>query len=139
MAASGFSFVGFAIRWVAAIVLVMATYNPTGWSFAGWIETSGFNEDLPLKALAAIVLLIGYILYVMATLRSIGKFGIILLVALFAILLWVIVTYTGANLQGEPLIWIGLVVVATIMAVGMSWSHIWRRITGQLDVDDVET
>jgi hypothetical protein len=138
MASRSFGFTGFAIRWVAAVVLVLATFNPTGWSFAGWVEASGFQEDLPLKALAAIVLLIGYVLYVMATLRSIGKFGVILLLILFAVLIWVVVTYTGAALDSTILIWVGLFVVATIMAVGLSWSHIWRRMTGQIDVDEAD-
>jgi hypothetical protein len=28
--------------------------------------------------------------------------------------------------------------LAAIMATGMSWSHIRRRMSGQLDVDDVD-
>jgi hypothetical protein len=36
------------------------------------------------------------------------------------------------------MIWIGLVMVATILAIGMSWSHVRRRLTGQADVDDVD-
>jgi hypothetical protein len=30
------------------------------------------------------------------------------------------------------------VVLSGILAIGVSWSHIRRRITGQVDVDDVE-
>lgn len=138
MASRGFNVSGFIIRWIAAVVLVLATFNPTGWSFAGWVEATGFNQDLPLKALAAIVLVIGYVLYVMATLRSIGKFGIILLLILAGVLIWVVVTYTGAQIDGNILIWVGLFVVATIMAIGLSWSHIWRRMTGQVDVDEAD-
>jgi len=129
---------GFVIRWLAAVVLVLATFNPTDWSLARWLQTTPIDQDLPLKALLGIVLLIGYILYVMATLRSIGKIGVVLLLALFGVLIWVFVTYTGAALQGEILIWVGLFVVATIMAVGLSWSHVWRRITGQIDVDEAD-
>jgi Family of unknown function (DUF6524) len=29
-------------------------------------------------------------------------------------------------------------VVATILAIGMSWSHVRRRLSGQADVDDVD-
>ena len=33
--------------------------------------------------------------------------------------------------------WVALL-LATILALGMSWSHIRRRLTGQFDVDDME-
>ncbi|MGB5773274.1 MAG: DUF6524 family protein [Sedimenticolaceae bacterium] len=31
-----------------------------------------------------------------------------------------------------------LVLLSAILAVGMSWSHIRRRLTGQIDVDEVD-
>jgi hypothetical protein len=31
--------------------------------------------------------------------------------------------------------WIILVSIAFLLAVGVSWSHLWRRLTGQLEVD----
>jgi hypothetical protein len=34
--------------------------------------------------------------------------------------------------------WLALVVISLILAVGMAWSHVKRRITGQLNVDDVD-
>jgi hypothetical protein len=34
--------------------------------------------------------------------------------------------------------WIVLVGLAAILTVGLSWSHIWRRLTGQYTVDDVD-
>ncbi|MBB4287100.1 DUF6524 family protein [Roseospira goensis] len=140
MAASSFTFVGFLVRWLVAVVLVLATFNPTDWSLVGWIQTTPLDQDLPLKALLAVVLLIGFIIYLRATMRSIGPVGIGLIVVLFAVLAWAVVTYAGTDwLTGEILIWIGLFAVATIMAVGLSWSHIRRRLTGQYDIDDVET
>jgi hypothetical protein len=33
--------------------------------------------------------------------------------------------------------WIALVCLAIFLAVGMSWSFIWRRMTGQYEVDEV--
>jgi hypothetical protein len=32
--------------------------------------------------------------------------------------------------------WVGLICVAALLAVGLSWSHVWRRLTGQFEVDD---
>jgi Tfp pilus assembly protein PilO len=41
-------------------------------------------------------------------------------------------------MQGQALAHVVLVVLAMILAVGMSWSHLSRRMTGQLDTDAVE-
>lgn len=141
MASSSFNFMSFFIRWIFAAILVFATFNPTDWSLVGWVWTDqGLNtDDLPLKALLAIVLLIGFIIYLRATMRSIGPIGIGLLVVLFVVLGWVAVTYAGDEwLTGEILIWLGLIAVSLIMAVGLSWSHIRRRLSGQLDVDEAD-
>jgi len=34
--------------------------------------------------------------------------------------------------------WVVLVIVSLLLAIGMSWSHIRRRLTGQVDIDDVD-
>ena len=141
MASNSFSFMGFFIRWIFAAILVFATFNPTNWSLVGWVWTDqGLNtNDLPLKALLAIVLLIGFIIYLRATMRSIGPIGIGLLVVLFVVLGWVAITYAGSDwLTGDILIWLGLFAVSLIMAVGLSWSHIRRRLSGQIDVDEAD-
>lgn len=36
-----------------------------------------------------------------------------------------------------PCTWIGLIVLALILAIGMAWSHLYRRWTGQTTVDEV--
>jgi hypothetical protein len=32
-----------------------------------------------------------------------------------------------------------LILVSLVMAVGLSWSHVRRRVSGQSDIDDLET
>jgi len=34
--------------------------------------------------------------------------------------------------------WIVLVALAAVLAAGVSWLHVWRRITGQINVEDVD-
>ena len=34
--------------------------------------------------------------------------------------------------------WIMLVTISVMLAIGVSWSHIWRRLTGQFNVEDVD-
>ena len=40
--------------------------------------------------------------------------------------------------RSNVLQYIVLIMVSLVLATGMSWSHIRRRLTGQLDVDDVD-
>jgi hypothetical protein len=144
MAHQGFSMVDFMVRWVCALALVMVTFNPTpysycSWVLSGWGSAQGFADDLPLKALAGVVLLILYVIFLRSTFRSIGALGVVLAALLFGAILWVVVDWGWLDpLAGDAMIWVGLVVVATILAIGLSWSHVRRRLSGQVDVDDVD-
>ena len=138
MAARKFNLTSFGIRWLIALILVLVTFNPTSYSYVQWLASS-WDTDIPLKLLVGVILLICYLIFLRATWRSIGPIGVGLLVVLFGALAWVVIEYTAVDATNITLItWALLVVVATILAVGLSWSHIRRRLTGQLDVDDVE-
>ncbi len=84
MAQATFSWPNFLIRWAVALVLVFATFNPTQYSFYRWVV--GGQEDMPIKALVGVALLIGYIIFIRATWRSIGPIGLLLAVAFFGTL-----------------------------------------------------
>ncbi len=138
MASTSFSSGSFLVRWVMALVLVLATFNPTKYSYYHWV--AGLNGDnLPLKALAGVALLILYVIYLRASWRSIGPIGMTLAVGLFAAVLWVLIDFGLLSLS-EPsaFVWVVLVILATVLAVGISWSHIRRRVSGQADIDDVD-
>ena len=79
-----------AIRFAIALLLVFATYNPSGWSYVHWaiVPLPAFD---PYKAIAGIVLAIGYTMFIRATARSLGIFGISLAIAFFGVLIWLIV------------------------------------------------
>jgi hypothetical protein len=59
--------------------------------------------------------------------------------ALFGAILWVAID-TGILSLHDPSVvaWVVLVILATILAIGISWSHVRRRVSGQADVDDVD-
>ena len=129
------SFIG---RWLFALVLVLGTYNPTDYSYVSWIAKEGVELG-PVVALAGIALLIGWIIFLRATFMSIGWLGIILGAAFFGCIIWLLVDVGWLSLESPGSIaWVALVLLSLILAVGMSWSHIRRRLTGQIDVDDVE-
>lgn len=138
MAKAALTWEGFLWRWVLALAMVLGTFNPTSYSYFNWVMNG--QGMLPLKALAGVVLLILFVVYARATWYSIGPIGLVLAVAFFAALIWVLADFGLLDLvAGSLLTWIILVVVATIMAIGMSFSLFRRRISGQVDVDDVET
>lgn len=131
--------VGFFIRVGLAIALVLLTYNPSGTSYFHWVQ-AGFGTDLAVKALAGILLVILYIICLRATLGSIGVFGAGLVIALLASIVWVLVDYGYLNVQNPGLMqWIILCGIGIVLGVGLSWSHVRRWLSGQRDVDDVET
>lgn len=138
MAVKRFSFVNFFIRFIMALILVVASYNPSGYSWYHWITQAADRID-PLLIFTGVVLLIGWVIYLRATLRSLGEIGTVLALAFFAALIWVMVDYGLLSLDNPTVFtWVVLSMLSAIMATGMSWSHIRRRMSGQLDMDDVE-
>jgi hypothetical protein len=133
-----FSFVSFLVRFVLALVLVFCTYNPSGWSWYHWFMQTPEKFN-PLLIFAGVVLIIGWVIYLRATLRSLGEIGTFLALAFFAALTWVMIDFGLLSLDNPTVFtWVTLTMLAAIMATGMSWSHIRRRMSGQLDVDDVD-
>ncbi|WP_306115195.1 MULTISPECIES: DUF6524 family protein [unclassified Roseovarius] len=129
---------GFVLRWLVAFVLLAATFNPTEWNYARWVQAN-WNEQMPLAVLFGLLLLVGYIIYLRATLRSIGAFGMGLVLALVAALLWVLYDFGWLRLENRSVnLWIGLIALSLILGVGLSWSHVRRKLSGQADMDDVD-
>jgi hypothetical protein len=128
----------FFARWLFAVVLVLGTYNPTEYSYANWVMGAG-TEIGPGMALVGVALLIAWIIFLRATMMSLGWLGITLGAALFACVIWLLIDLGVLSLDSTgALTWISLLVLSLILATGMSWSHIRRRLTGQFDVDEMD-
>jgi hypothetical protein len=137
MAEDGFTGKGFLWRWALCLFLVLATFNPSGFSYYAWVMGSG--GAFPLKVLTGIVLVAAYAFVVHATWESLGPFGVGISVAFFAAVIWVLVDFGLLSLDSVSVVaWIALIATATILAIGMSFSMVRRRVTGQIDVDDVD-
>lgn len=129
---------GFLIRWLFAFVLLAATYNPTQWNFVRW-SMANFETSLSVTVLFGLILLVGYIIYLRATLRSIGIFGMVLVLAVVGTLLWVLFDQGMINLDNPTInTWIAIVALSIVLAIGLSWSIVRRKLTGQADMDDVD-
>ena len=84
-------------------------------------------------------MLVIYIIFFRATFRSIGLLGIILAVALSGTLVWLFIDMGWMSLENYTVLtWIILFVIGTILGIGISWSHVRKKLTGQFDTDDVE-
>lgn len=129
---------GFLIRWLIAFTLIALTYNPTRWNFTAWTRET-WPDQMPLAVLLGLLLLVGYIIYLRATLRSIGPFGMALVVAIFAATIWVLVDFGVVRLTNPGMnTWLGILALSLVLGIGLSWSIVRRKVSGQADVDDVE-
>lgn len=138
MAAQDLTFGGVALRFVAALLVVFATYNPEGYSYYHWAVLN-WSEFDPIKALVGIVLLIGWTVFLRATARSLGAFGLILAFAFFAAIVWALVYYgLIATDSSRVITYLSMFVVAGVLTAGMAWSMVRRRMSGQLDVGEVD-
>ena len=133
-----FDVLGFLWRLVFALALVLLTFNPTGHSYYHWLA-DGFPSVSPAEAIAGILLLLGWIFFVRTTLSAIGTLGIVLMAALFASIVWWIVSKGWLDVGNRStMAWIVLVILGLMLGIGMSWSHIRRRLSGQAAVDRVD-
>lgn len=133
-----FDFLGFLWRMLFALALVLLTFNPTGHSYYHWLA-DGFPSVSPAEAVAGILLLLGWIFFVRTTLSAIGTVGIVLMAALFASIVWWIVSKGWLDVGNRAtMAWIVLLVLGLMLGIGMSWSHIRRRLSGQAAVDRVD-
>ena len=132
------SWSGFFARFLFAMVVVFLSYNPEGYSYFHW-GVQNFLPLSPIKVIAGLLLIIGWVMFIRATLRSLGTVGLTLVTALCVAILWLVI---DAGLIPEDstrfFTYAALLIVTVILAVGMSWSHIRRRISGQIDTDDVD-
>ena len=129
---------GFLIRWALAFMLLAATYNPTQWNFMRW-GMANYTQMLSITVLVGLVLLIGYIIYLRATLRSIGLFGMLLVLAVAGTVVWVVSDQGLVNLTDAAInTWLGIAILSLVLAIGLSWSIVRRTVSGQSDVDDVD-
>jgi hypothetical protein len=138
-----FSWGGYFLRLLLAIVVVFATYNPTGYSLFHWIRNQATSdasaEKWALLVFCGIVVLIGWVIFIRATFRSLGAFGTILAVAFFGALIWLVLTVIPMPVDNQNLIiYLIQLGLAGVLSAGLSWSHVRRRLTGQFDVDEAD-
>jgi hypothetical protein len=131
-----FTIGSFGLRFAFALALVLLTYNPTDFSWVG-----GLLSETPLvyKVASGVVLTIGWVMFLRATWNSLGRLGTLLAGAFFGVIIWLLIHWGLFSLDSIAIVeWVALLILSGVLAVGMSWSHIRRKLTGQYDTDEIE-
>jgi hypothetical protein len=131
-----FGLINFLLRLLFTLFVVFATYNPSGRSFFHWAKSG--EAPATMVAVAAIMLLAAYAFLIRSTWRSIKPLGALLVVVFLALFNAMLV-----DLGIVPVLTEGvfaamcLTSLSVLLAVGVSFSAIRARLSGQVDSDDV--
>ncbi len=129
---------GVGTRFAIALTLVLATWNPIDFNYVD-LARQYWADQAAVVFFFGIVLIICWVVFLRATLRSLGPVGITLAVAMAGAILWLLLDFNLVELSDRTAMeWILLVLLAAILGAGMSWSHLRRRWAGQADVDDLD-
>ena len=107
---------GVALRFLFALLLVLLSYNPSGYSYFHWVYNS-LSDVTPYIVIAGLILLIGWGVYIKATLNSLGIVGILVLAALFASLIWLFIYWGFLSVTDiSAMAWVIEVLLAALLA-----------------------
>jgi hypothetical protein len=129
---------GIATRFLFAFALVALTWNPSPVNFVRWAINQWPGDLKPLVLFVALALAAGWGVFIHATARSLGTLGVIFTIALAGTVMWMLNRWVLDLNNSTVLAGVVLTLVAAILTVGMSWSHLRRAWSGQADVDDVD-
>jgi hypothetical protein len=134
MAQPGISSMGVIWRMVFAVVLVLLTFNPSGYSFYHWLTAPPVGISAT-KAFAGVLLLIGWVFCLRTAFVSLGMLGLALGAALLGTATWLLVDVGLLSLTGvSAMTWVVLLILGALLGLGLSWSLIRARTTGQVEV-----
>ncbi len=138
---NSFGFLDFLWRLIASLVLVLISFNPSGYSYFHWFTEAFSGEGThAIHYFAGAVLLACWAIFVKATIDSLGSIGTILITAIIGTGIWLLIDMGVINADSTSAVtWLLLIALAVLLAAGLSWAHLKRRITGQVEVDDADT
>ena len=102
-------------------------------------RSGGGIQASPLLVIAGILLLGAWLFFIRSTFSSMGTVGVVLLLALFAAIVWWLVARGWLSTADKStMAWVVLTCLGLLLGIGMSWAHIRARISGQASVDRVD-
>jgi hypothetical protein len=128
------SWQGVLVRIGLALLLVLLTYNPSGYSYYHWAlaQIGAFDA---VKGFAGAVLLAGWAMCVRTAFTSLGVFGIALTALVLGTLVWLLLDIGLLRKSQPTLQWAVLIIAGVILGIGLSWSLLRERATGEIEVD----
>lgn len=137
MSGPAFGLPSVAVRWLGAVFGILATYNPSGSSYVHWLVDLT-DHRWSLKALVGILLMVMNMTFYYATVRSIRSSGMVIAATFCITAVWTLLDYGYLQtLTFQSWITVILMLTGSILAVGLCWSHIRGRLTGQSDSNDI--
>jgi uncharacterized membrane protein AbrB (regulator of aidB expression) len=95
-----------------------------------------FASITAVKAFAGALLLVGWVVCIRTAFVSLGALGLLLCSVVLGTLVWMLTDYGILDAERPSLLsWIALVAVGIILGIGLSWSLLRARVTGQVEVD----
>jgi hypothetical protein len=134
MAVQGISWSGVVVRVLLAIALVLITFNPSGHSFYHWLATPPLALDAT-KAFLGVALIVAWVVCLRTAYSALGTLGVLLGCLLLGTFVWLL--FDMKLLHGDSsalMVWLGLIIFGGVIGIGLSWSLIRARATGQVDV-----
>lgn len=123
-------------RMLIAAVIVIGSYNPSGTSVYHWIIAQNDYGNAWVILVGILALLMNFALLIAAW-KALGKLGTIILLVLFAALVYLALQEGWAS-QDSPvtLQWLALILYSGFLGIGLSGAILWRRATGQVITDE---
>ena len=125
---------GMILRILFALAIVIATWNPTGWSYVQWalIDTSTFDAT---KALLGVLLVAAWLLCIRATWVSLGLMGLVLAAIVIGVFVWWLLSMGIVSSDQGTMQWIGVIAIGVVLGIGMGWSLFRAKATGVVETD----
>lgn len=125
---------GMILRILFALAIVIATWNPTGWSYVQWalIDTSTFDAT---KALLGVLLVAAWLLCIRATWVSLGLMGLVLAAIVIGVFVWWLLSMGIVSSDQRTMQWIGVIAIGVVLGIGMGWSLFRAKATGVVETD----
>ena len=118
-----FNFMSFLWRFIATLTLVLLTYNPTRFSFVGWLQNTMASETAslgPEHFVVGVLILIGWAILLSATQRSLGTLGLILIGRLLGGIVWLMIDQNLLSMGSvSSLTWVIEICLAVLLAIGL--------------------
>jgi hypothetical protein len=77
--------------------------------------------------------------FIRATFSSMGTVGVLILLGIFASVVWWMVSRGWLSLENRAaMAWVVLTCLGLLLGIGMSWAHLRNKWSGQASVDRVD-